>query len=148
MPSVAFAQSLIEVIDGDTLEVDGRMVRIFGIDAPEIKQKCKDIDENDYNCGVKAKEELIKILGLKANSNKTINIDCTDINRDRYQRWVSICFVNGVNIGREMVRRGAALAYRQYSLSYETEEDDAKAELKGVWQGDFVKPWDWRAQQH
>ena len=146
LPSLALAQSQIEVIDGDTIELDGRMIRIFGIDAPETKQKCKDVDYNDYDCGVKSKEILINILGLKSNIGVVNNIDCTDINKDRYRRWVSVCFINGLNIGREMVRRGAALAYRQYSLSYEAQEDEAKAEGRGVWQGDFIKPWEWRAK--
>ena len=49
LPLQGAAQELVSVIDGDTLEVSGRRVRLFGIDAPEIKQKCKDID--DYRDG-------------------------------------------------------------------------------------------------
>ena len=29
------------VIDGDTIKVQGKKIRLFGIDAPELKQICK-----------------------------------------------------------------------------------------------------------
>ena len=29
------------VIDGDTLKINHEKIRLFGIDSPEIKQKCK-----------------------------------------------------------------------------------------------------------
>ena len=41
----AFADELIgqaSVIDGDTIEIHGARVRIFGIDAPESDQLCHD----------------------------------------------------------------------------------------------------------
>ncbi len=37
-----------------------------------------------------------------------------------------------------------ALAYRRYSLDYVDEEADAQAAWRGVWAGEFVKPWEWR----
>ena len=41
---------------------------------------------------------------------------------------------NHINVGREMVRRGAALAYRQYSLAYRRRKILPKLQ-NGVWQG-------------
>lgn len=147
-PASGFSQALIEVIDGDTIEVDGETLRLFGIDAPEMKQICNDKEDKNYLCGEFAKKELMKIFGLSKEDGFVDDIDCTDINMDRYRRWVSVCFIGDINVGREMVRRGAALAYRQYSLSYEDDEDNARYEAKGIWQGDFIKPWEWRAKQH
>ena len=42
------------VIDGDTLEIHGTRIRVFGIDAPESDQLCRDEDSNLYRCGQKA----------------------------------------------------------------------------------------------
>lgn len=146
LPIQALAQNFVSVTDGDTLHVEGDVIRIFGIDAPELKQVCNKEDGKKWNCGEFAKSELIKILNLKEDFGMVSNLDCTTINKDRYGRSVSLCFVNNINIGREMVRRGAAVAYKQYSLSYELDEDEARAELRGIWQGEFMKPWDWRAK--
>ena len=43
-----------------------------------------------------------------------------------------------------MVREGWAIAYRYYSKDYVNEEEIAKAEKKGIWQGSFVEPYIWR----
>jgi endonuclease YncB( thermonuclease family) len=46
-----------------------------------------------------------------------------------------------------MVLNGHALAYRAFSSDYVDEEDVARTMKRGVWQGRFVPPWEWRAQQ-
>lgn len=40
------------VVDGDTLEFGSERVRLFGVDAPESKQSCKDRGGKDFPCGV------------------------------------------------------------------------------------------------
>ncbi len=47
--------------------------------------------------------------------------------------------MTGVN--SPIVSQGLALAYR---LDYVDEEADAQAARRGVWAGEFVKPWKWR----
>ena len=42
---------IARVIDGDTLEVAGTRVRLYGVDAPESKQLCKRRNGEDYACG-------------------------------------------------------------------------------------------------
>jgi endonuclease YncB( thermonuclease family) len=55
--SVAFADDLsgqASIIDGDTLEIHGTHIRLWGIDAPESNQLCRGEDSLQYRCGAKA----------------------------------------------------------------------------------------------
>jgi endonuclease YncB( thermonuclease family) len=52
MYSVQSWASEIRIIDADTIELNGAKVRFSGIDAPEMGQKCEDIDFKMYHCGV------------------------------------------------------------------------------------------------
>jgi hypothetical protein len=39
------------VVDGDTLEIQGRRIRLWGVDAPESSQLCRGEDSSQYRCG-------------------------------------------------------------------------------------------------
>ena len=43
-----------------------------------------------------------------------------------------------------MVRTGYAVAYLRYSKKYLIDQEYAKKEKLGIWQGTFVMPEDWR----
>ena len=49
------------VLDGDTIEVDGRMIRLEGIDAPELGQTCVRFDK-EVDCGVIARAALLDLV--------------------------------------------------------------------------------------
>ena len=53
-PSLA-AQEIIagraSVLDGDTIEIRGERIRLFGIDAPESRQMCANANGQSYRCG-------------------------------------------------------------------------------------------------
>ncbi len=72
-----------------------------------MKQLCK-INGESYNCGVKSKEFLISLIG-----NKKVKYIKKVI--DRYKRIVAGCLVNNFNLNKELVKKGWALAYREYS---------------------------------
>lgn len=136
----AFAE-MPEVIDGDTLRgQEGERLRIAGIDAPEMDQICVKGGE-PYFCGVEAKETLIWILSegdqlvCKHHPNR----------RDRYGRALTICGIDDKDVAWLMVRFGWALAYRKYSTYYVEAEEMAKSDGVGMWAGDFIPPWEWRA---
>ena len=42
------------------------------------------------------------------------------------------------------MKQGLAMAYRRYSQDYVTAEQDAERAKRGIWQGKFDAPWDWR----
>ena len=130
----------VRVIDGDTIFLDNKKVRLFGIDAPEKAQLCQDSNGNNYKCGIVASEKLNELIF--SSSNKTVN--CDNIDKDQYGRSISNCWVNEIFINSWMVRNGWALAYKRYSKEFIKEETEAKIEKLGVWNGQFVEPWEWR----
>ncbi len=124
--------------DGDSLVLNGTEVRLHGIDAPEYNQNCGR-PSGDYPCGREAAKALRNLL-----RGRTIN--CRSIDTDRYGRAVSICRDGDFEINREMVRSGWAVAYIRHSVSYVRAQQEAKLSKRGIWQGRFEMPENYRAR--
>jgi endonuclease YncB( thermonuclease family) len=127
------------VIDGDTVAVGGTRIRLFGIDAPESDQTCA-VGGKTTPCGRQATIALTDAIGASP-------VACTPKDRDRYGRVVAVCRVSNRDLGAWMVAGGWAIAYRQYSNDYVGEEEAAAAAGRGLWQGKFEPPAEWRRKQ-
>ena len=125
------------IVDGDTIWIGPEKIRLHGIDAPESKQTCKRAVSTEYRCGEMATFVLAEIIGKRW-------VTCKGEMIDRYKRRISVCYAGPNDINAEMVKRGWAVAYRRYSKDYINEEELAKKYKLGIWQGKFIKPWDWR----
>jgi endonuclease YncB( thermonuclease family) len=139
MPPAQPLSGIARVIDGDTIEVKGTHIRLYGIDAPESKQTCEANGET-YACGEQATEALIVFLGARP-------VECTENGRDRYQRIIATCYVDSTDLGSWMVEHGWAVAYRKYSLKYVGAEDSARSAKLGIWAGTFEMPENWRREK-
>ena len=124
------------IIDGDTLEIHGQRIRLFGIDAPEASQTCT-IGGRSYRCGQEAALALFEFIGQRP-------VACVQRDVDRYGRIVAVCRLGGEDVGAWMVSRGWALAHDRYSRTYDDEELTARANKRGIWRGTFMRPWLWR----
>ena len=131
---------ITKVSDGDSLRSGNLRIRLFGIDAPELKQQCADQNGVLWGCGVAAQRQLNDLIDTKK------NLQCNLRDVDRYGRLIMQCFNGAIDIGAAMVRSGHALAYRHFSDLYIAEEEQAKTALKGIWRGTFSPPWEWRRQ--
>jgi endonuclease YncB( thermonuclease family) len=131
-------KGMARVIDGDTVEVEGRRVRLHAVDAPEAGQTCLR-DGRLYACGQLATRYLAGLIG-------TAELSCTVRHRDRYGRAVATGSVaDGRDLGAELVSNGWALAYRRYGKEYVGMEIEAAEARKGIWSGQFIEPSRWRA---
>jgi endonuclease YncB( thermonuclease family) len=128
---------IARVIDGDTIEINRKRIRLHGIDAPEQKQKCLDANKLEYACG----EYATTFLRTKVQSAR---VSCNVNGVDRYKRLIAVCYIGSENINNWLVRRGWAIAYKRYSKDYVSTERKARIERNGVWKGAFVEPWKWR----
>ena len=146
--NISFATEIsgsVEVIDGDTIKINQRKIRLFGIDAPEKNQICKKnwlaisfftLSKN-YYCGKDATKKLKKFI-----SNKKAK--CIGSQKDKYNRLIAICYVRNKDINMWLVRNGLAVSYKKYSSKYLHQEKMAQKEKIGLWQGKFDMPWEWR----
>lgn len=133
----AWSSAKVKVIDGDSIVVGGKEVRMEGIDAPEYHQNCFDAKGETYACGVEAYEYLRKqVKGKK--------VRCEPMEIDRYKRVVAVCFANDINLNAQMVKSGHAVAYDRYDDTYVPLEKEAMRNKRGIWQGKFMRPEFWR----
>ncbi len=128
-----------KIKDGDTIVLSDLFnVRLFGIDTPEKKQICLDKNGKEYNCGIKAREYLEKIMGKG-------NITCVNNGTEKYGRFLFVCKNNRYNMNQEMVKSGWAVSY--YNNIYKEDEKYAEEHKLGIWQGKFTRPDLWRKEQ-
>ena len=92
------------VIDGDSLRITlsnftKKEVRLFGIDAPEMSTKK----------GRFAKRVMIHLLKTGGRT-----ITCTQVDRDKYKRYVSICKNAHGDLAENMLKNGQAVIYQYF----------------------------------
>ncbi|MGE0717601.1 MAG: thermonuclease family protein [Alphaproteobacteria bacterium] len=104
------------VVDGDSLVVDGRRVRLFAIDAPELHEPL----------GERSRRETVGILGDRP-------VACAVRGYDGHARAIAVCRAGDVDIAGELVRRGWARAWRHYGRDYAALEAEARAAGRGMW---------------
>lgn len=139
MPSTIAAAiiGIASVIDGDTIEIHGQRIRLWGIDAPESSQQCL-VDERAWRCGTASANALDEFISGRA-------VSCEVVDTDRYRRSVSRCHVDGVSLNAWAVQNGYAVEYAHFSRgAYAAEESLARARRAGVWASQFQMPWDYR----
>lgn len=127
------------VIDGDTLKVGERRVRLFGIDAPEAQQTCDRRGET-WACGEESASQLRALVGSR-------QVACPGDEIDQYGRLVAVCSVGYVELNKTMVAEGWATAFRKYSTAYVADEIRAGSGRRGLWASDFVLPESYRIAQ-
>lgn len=127
----ASAQLVVDVHDGDTLRLQsGQRVRLWGIDAPELKQAY----------GVASRDHLARLV-----SGKVVRLE--PHGEDRYGRLLAVVWVGQTCCNESLLKAGLAWWYRKYTPGerlYEGLERVARAGRVGLWAGQPVAPWEFR----
>lgn len=103
------------IIDGDTVDINGVRIRLYGIDAPEMKQ----------DGGEEAKIYLTKLL-------TDAQIEGRFHGKDVYDRTLATLYADGQDVCEAMVTYGYALANGRAGL-YKKHERKARRSKKGLW---------------
>jgi len=122
--------------DGDSLSISGISVRLYGIDAPELDQVCRQ-GGIAWKCGEEAKHQLQAMLDGQL-------VSCRRVDTDQYGRTVAVCTAGRSELNKAMVESGWATAFRRYSDAYIGDEMRAKTAGRGIWSSEFETPADYR----
>lgn len=134
-------QEQIRATDGDSFTIGKRKLRLRGIDAPEYNQPCFDASGNSWDCGKAAHGVLITLLAQPG-------LICEAEAVDRFGRSLALCQTASTpDIAASLVAKGMAASNEFYGLrDYPDEEDAARAAKRGMWQGSFTQPSEWRGE--
>ncbi len=88
----------VKVRDADTIVVEGQPIRLQGVDAPELNTRS----------GKDARRWMVNYLAGKS-------VKCRLTGERSYDRWIGVCFAEGVDIGGAVISAGHALDCRKYS---------------------------------
>lgn len=133
LPLFALDGKFINIHDGDTVTIltvqkERIKIRLYGIDAPELKQPF----------GKAAKRHLSKLT-----QGKNISIDLKG--NDRYKRKLGILLAGNKDINAQMVADGYAWAYVKFSKIYKHLEQSARSQNLGIWRSKYqTPPWEFR----
>lgn len=138
---VAIEGQKIYVIDGDSFTVGNRKLRLDGIDAPELKQMCRDAKGLEWPCGRVSRAALEALLLAPG-------LSCIAESADRYARALANCHSPATSdIAAAQVSAGMAISHEFNGMrDYGVQEDAARKASRGIWQGQFERPDDWRAK--
>ena len=131
-------------IDGDTLRMDGRRIRLVGIDTCESGQPARRAGKT-IDCGDWAKWQMVeKIRGHR--------VRCDLHDKDQYGRDLGTCFSGATDLNKAMLTEGAAFLYESRDRApppgYTSAERTAQDARSGVWGFDQVaEPWTYRREQ-
>ena len=143
--TVTHTGQVTKVHDGDSIHITppGQkriIIRLAGIDAPEIKQPG----------GIASRDKLRSMI-----LNRTASARCHK--KDRYRRSVCVVYFNGKDMNLAMVRAGLAWHYKQYQneqtrlqrWQYSRGEQQARRSGRGLWADDNrMPPWKYRKQRN
>ena len=129
------------IIDGDSLRLGGREIRIAAIDAPEYRQSCTDEAGRSWPCGKEARAALETLA-------RADGLTCTKVAEDRYGRVLGHCRTAQGDIAAALARQGWALGARDRRFAEPAAQvAEAKRARRGIWRGTHQHPADWRNAQ-
>lgn len=125
-------------LDGRTIAIAGEAIRLLDIDAPDPGQACRDATGADYPCGERARAALAEILDGGP-------VACDWAVRDADGLKLARCMLGNADVARRMLELGWAVPARDCKCeTYRDAAQRAEASRRGLWQGGFAMPWDWR----
>jgi len=110
------------VVDGETLRLGERVLRLYGMAAPVRGQACGMVAD----CGGMAANELARLVRERT-------VECRIQGQDRFGRALGVCRAGGIDVNASLVAAGWATVDEQAMPSLGSIEASARAAGLGMW---------------
>ncbi|WP_181181522.1 thermonuclease family protein [Mesorhizobium sp. B3-1-6] len=101
---------------------------MLGFDAPKLSQACFDAAGKIWPCGKYARDHIQHLIASG-------DVSCIVEGKDGYNDDLGVCFVGGIDLGRDLVKHGLAVADTRYLA----EEQEARIAKRNLWAGSVSK---------
>jgi endonuclease YncB( thermonuclease family) len=119
------ASAQIAVVDGSTLRLRERVVRLLGIETPDRGQTCRQPNGGGFDCAAASTEALVALV-------RRGQVACELRGQDGMGRALAVCEASGTELNRALVAGGWARAGRELP-GLKHEELLARTEGRGLW---------------
>lgn len=115
----------VAVVDGGTLRLAARVVRLQGVAAPVRGRPCHGADGRAFDCGGAAAEGLAGLVRDRA-------VSCRLVGHDAAGRAQAVCAAGGTELNRAIIAAGFARA-EPGEPALDAAEAEARAARRGLW---------------
>lgn len=126
----------IRIVDGETIGLGERIVRLDGVAAPARGEACRAASGEAFDCGGAAAAALTRLVAGRP-------VACRIVGQDGFGRGLGQCDAAGADLNRALVGGGFALATTSGLRSQETA---ARITAQGLWANGAGAPLTWRTR--
>ncbi len=126
--------SAIRIVDGETIGLGDKVVRLAGVSAPSRGEDCRGGSGQVFDCGAASAAALMRLVSGR-------RISCRIVGQDGFGRGLGQCDAAGADVNRTLVRGGFAVAT---SGALRDEEISARRTSQGLWAHGTGAPSAWR----
>jgi endonuclease YncB( thermonuclease family) len=126
----------IRIVDGETIGLGERIVRLAGIAAPARGEACRSTAGEAFDCGGAAAAALTRRVAGRA-------VACRIVGQDGFGRGLGQCDAAGADLNRALVGGGYAIAT---GSALRTNEMEARQSARGLWAHAAGAPPAWRSR--
>ncbi|WP_149540969.1 thermonuclease family protein [Siccirubricoccus phaeus] len=129
----------VRVLDGDTLRLGDRVLRLAALNVPDRgRATCRDTAGQPADCAGLAAESLARLIAERG-------VECRVQGRDRMGRGFGTCRAGGVELNASQIAAGWALAEAGSALT--PVETMARQARRGLWAPEATPPESWRGRR-
>ncbi len=124
----------VTVVDGETLRLGDRTIRLKGLDAPDRGETCRSNAGASFECATVAASALSRLVAGRT-------LTCEVQGRDSFGRGLGRCAAGGVDVNLALVSGGFAIAAAGARGTLAAAEQEARVAGRGLWSSGVPDAW-------